>query len=29
MMQLVSERVSMLNPAKDDEWYTPEKVKQF
>jgi DNA polymerase-1 len=29
MMQLVSERVSMLNPAKDDEWYDPEKVKEF
>ena len=29
MMQLVTERVSMLNPAKDDTWYTPEKVKEF
>jgi DNA polymerase-1 len=29
MMQLVTERVSMLNPAKDDEWYGPEKVKEF
>jgi DNA polymerase-1 len=29
MLQLVTERVSMLNPAKDDEWYDPEKVKQF
>ena len=29
MMQIVSERVSMLNPAKDDEWYGPEKVKEF
>ena len=29
MMQLVSNRVSMLNPAKDDEWYDPEKVKAF
>jgi len=29
MMQLVNERVSMLNPAKDDEWYGPEKVKEF
>jgi DNA polymerase-1 len=29
MMQLVTERVSMLNPAKDDAWYTPEKVKEF
>jgi DNA polymerase-1 len=29
MLQLVTERVSMLNPAKDDEWYDPEKVKTF
>ncbi|MGA2136692.1 MAG: DNA polymerase I [Bryobacteraceae bacterium] len=29
MMQIVSERVSMLNPAKDDEWYDPPKVKEF
>jgi DNA polymerase-1 len=29
MLQLVSERISMLNPAKDDEWYDPEKVKTF
>ncbi len=29
MMQIVSERVSMLNPAKDDEWYDPVKVKEF
>src|SRR5437868_1689348 len=29
MLQLVTERVSMLNPAKDDEWYDPEKVKVF
>ena len=29
MMQLVTARVSMLNPAKDDEWYDPEKVKAF
>jgi DNA polymerase-1 len=29
MLQLVSDRVSMLNPAKDDEWYGPEKVKAF
>jgi DNA polymerase-1 len=29
MMQLVTERVSMLNPAKDDEWYDPEKVQVF
>jgi DNA polymerase-1 len=29
MMQLVTDRVSMLNPAKDDEWYDSEKVKAF
>ncbi len=29
MMQLVTEHVSMLNPAKDDEWYDPAKVKEF
>ena len=29
MLQLVNDRVSMLNPAKDDEWYDPEKVKAF
>ena len=29
MMQLVTERVSMLNPAKDDEWYDPERSRQF
>ncbi|MGA2591372.1 MAG: DNA polymerase I [Bryobacteraceae bacterium] len=29
MMQIVSDRVSMLNPAKDDEWYGPDKVKEF
>jgi DNA polymerase-1 len=29
MMQLVTDRVSMLNPAKDDEWYDPGKVKAF
>src|SRR5271157_2798985 len=29
MLQLVSPRVSMLNPAKDDEWYDPAKVKEF
>ena len=29
MMQLVTERVTMLNPAKDDEWYSPAKVKEF
>ena len=29
MLQLVTGHVSMLNPAKDDEWYDPEKVKAF
>jgi DNA polymerase-1 len=29
MLQLVTPRVSMLNPAKDDEWYDAEKVKTF
>ena len=29
MLQLVTDRVSMLNPAKDDEWYDPAKVKAF
>jgi DNA polymerase-1 len=29
MLQLVSDQVSMLNPAKDDEWYDPGKVKEF
>ena len=29
MMQIVTGRVSMLNPAKDDEWYGPEEVKKF
>jgi DNA polymerase-1 len=29
MMQLITSRVKMLNPAKDDEWYDPEKVKLF
>ncbi|MCU1234542.1 MAG: polymerase [Candidatus Solibacter sp.] len=29
MLQLVTEHVSMLNPAKDDEIYDPEKVKVF
>jgi DNA polymerase-1 len=29
MMQIVTDRVSMLNPAKDDEWYGPDKVKEF
>jgi DNA polymerase-1 len=29
MLQLVTDRVKMLNPAKDDEWYDVEKVKTF
>ncbi len=29
MLQLVTERVSMLDPAKDDLVYGPEKVKEF
>ncbi len=29
MMQLVTDRVSMLNPAKDDTWYDPAAVKTF
>jgi len=29
MLQLVDDHVSMLNPAKDDEWYDPTKVKTF
>jgi DNA polymerase I len=29
MLQLVSPKISMLNPAKDDEWYDPGKVKEF
>jgi DNA polymerase-1 len=29
MLQLVTDRVSMLNPAKDDAWYNPAKVKDF
>jgi len=29
MLQLVDERVSMLNPAKEDTWYNPAKVKEF
>src|SRR5260370_19531475 len=29
MLQLVNDHVSMLNPAKDDEWYDAEKVKTF
>jgi DNA polymerase-1 len=29
MLQLVSERVLMFNPAKDDTWYDPAKVREF
>jgi DNA polymerase-1 len=29
MLQLVTDKISMLNPAKDDEWYDPVKVKAF
>jgi DNA polymerase-1 len=29
MLQLVTEHVSMLNPAKDDEWYDTAKVREF
>lgn len=29
MLQLVTDRISMLNPAKDDTWYDPAKVKEF
>jgi DNA polymerase I len=29
MLQLVTSHISMLNPAKDDEWYDPAKVKEF
>ncbi len=29
LLQLVNEHVSMLNPAKDDEWYDPKKVVEF
>jgi DNA polymerase-1 len=29
MLQLVTDRVSMLNPAKDDAWYNPAGVKEF
>jgi len=29
MLQLVNDRISMLNPMKDDEWYDPAKVEQF
>jgi len=29
MLQLVNERVFMLNPVKDDEWYDSDKVEEF
>ena len=29
MLQLVNGSVAMLNPAKDDTWYDPAKVKEF
>ena len=29
MMQLVNERVFMVNPMKEDEWYDAAKVEQF
>jgi DNA polymerase-1 len=29
MLQLVTDRVAMLNPAKDDTWYDAAKVKEF
>ena len=29
MLQLVNERVSMYNPAKDDAWYDPAKTEEF
>lgn len=29
LLQLVDDHISMLNPAKDDEWYDPAKVEQF
>jgi DNA polymerase-1 len=29
MLQLVDDRVSMLNPAKDDTWYGPVEVEKF
>jgi len=29
MLQLVNDRVTMYNPAKDDTWYNAEKVKEF
>jgi DNA polymerase-1 len=29
MLQLVTPKVSMLNPAKDDAWYDPDTVRRF
>ncbi len=29
MLQLVSSSITMFNPAKDDTWYDPNKVKEF
>jgi DNA polymerase-1 len=29
MLQLVTDKISMLNPAKDDAWYDPAGVKKF
>jgi DNA polymerase-1 len=29
MLQLVTDRVSMLNPMKDDTWYDPKKTEDF
>ncbi len=29
MMQLIGDRIRMLNPAKEDLWYDPEKVVEF
>jgi DNA polymerase I len=29
LLQLITKQVSMLNPAKDDEWYDSAKVKEF
>jgi DNA polymerase-1 len=29
MLQLINDRVFMLNPMKDDEWYDPAKVAEF
>src|SRR4051794_27796987 len=29
MLQLVTDKISMLNPAKDDAWYNAEAVKKF